>query len=27
VEEMRQDKDWKKNMADEWNQAAAEEEA
>ena len=27
VEEMRQDKDWKKNMADEWNEAAKQEEA
>ena len=24
---MRQDKDWKKNMADEWNEAAKKEEA
>tara|TARA_B110000285_G_scaffold226345_1_gene285958 strand:+ start:804 stop:905 length:102 start_codon:yes stop_codon:yes gene_type:complete len=27
VEEMRNDKDWKKNMADEWNEAAKAEEA
>lgn len=27
VEEMKQDKDWKKNMADEWNEATKAEEA
>jgi hypothetical protein len=26
VDEMRQDKDWKKNMADEWNEATKAEE-
>lgn len=27
VEEIKQDKDWKKNIADEWNEAAKQEEA
>ena len=27
VEEMKQDKDWKKNMAEEWNEATKAEDA